>query len=335
MTTYHSKTNWGTNLAKDPKISVIMSAYNSDRYIEESILSILNQTFRDFELIIIDDCSTDSVPEVIKKYQELDPRILAIRNETNSGVAVSRNKGIKLAKADYIAIMDSDDIAYPKRLEIQYNFIENNPDVALIGCGTEIIDENGHFMKKRIGLIDPDEIKFRMLLRNPFIHSSVFYRKKIFEESDGYNKEYEYSEDYAFFSFLAGKYQLASIPEVLIKYRENPQSVTSESETRKIQLENSYKISHTNIGRYLNLALIRTRALLNAVNRRGINFKELVQSMNNYRKLVGAYIYKENLTPVRSAKVFKIYKTDKEMAIGGYLKAKLPFIYSLVKIFKR
>lgn len=317
-----------------PKVSVIMSAYNSGEYIEVAILSILNQTLKDFELIIIDDCSTDNAPEVIKKYQELDQRIVAIRNQANSGVAFSRNNGIKLAKASYIAVMDSDDIAYPERLEKQYKYMKENPDVALAGCGAEIMDENGRILKKRIGLTDPDEIKFRMLLRNPFIHSTVFYRKKHFEEFGGYDKEYEYSEDYNFFSALAVKHRLASIPEILVKYREgSPQSVTSESNTRKIQLENSYKINTANITRYLDLKTADIKILVDMVNRKQTNIRKIIGARKIYKKLLGAYIFQEKLTSDKSTKIFKIYKDDVEMAIGEYLKTNLPFFYSLIKIF--
>lgn len=313
-----------------------MAAYNSGKYIEESILSILNQTLEDLELIIVDDCSTDEVPKIIEKYRQLDERVVAIRNNTNSGIAISRNNGINLAKTDYIAVMDSDDLAYPNRLQIQYDFLKQRPSIGAVGSGTEIIDGNGEFIKNRIGLIDPDEIKFRLLLRNPFINSSVLFRKNLFEKMGGYSKEYEYSEDYSFFSFLSEKYKLASIPEILTKYRQNSQSsVTLESKSRKTQLENSLKINLRNINHYIEISPTETRALIGTVNKWPVSVADIINSLKIYKNIVREYNKKEKLNPVQIQKVMKIYKSDKTMAIGAFLKAKWPWIYSLAKHFKQ
>ena len=126
-----------------PKISVIMPTYNSESFLRESIDSILNQTFKDFELIVIDDCSTDSSLKIIKEYKRKDNRIFFLKNDKNLGHNKTRNKGLKIAKGKYIAILDSDDISLEKRLEIQYAYLEKNPHIFLVGSSAIYIDENG------------------------------------------------------------------------------------------------------------------------------------------------------------------------------------------------
>ena len=117
-----------------PKISLIMSVYNGEDYLAEAIESVLNQTFRDFELIVINDCSTDSTPEILNGFQERDNRVKVHTNEVNLRLPSSLNKAISLAKGKYVARMDADDICLPDRLEKQYDFMESHPDVALSSC---------------------------------------------------------------------------------------------------------------------------------------------------------------------------------------------------------
>ncbi|MDD4353774.1 MAG: glycosyltransferase family A protein, partial [Candidatus Nanoarchaeia archaeon] len=128
---------------KNHRISVIMSAYNTERYIAEAIESILNQTFKDFEFIIIDDGSTDDSLKIIKRYVKKDRRIKLIHNKKNIGLTKSLNKGLKIAKGQYIARMDADDISLPQRFQIQYDFLEKNKDIFLIGTTAFLIDDKG------------------------------------------------------------------------------------------------------------------------------------------------------------------------------------------------
>ena len=181
-----------------PKISVIMAAYNAVNYIEKSIISILEQTFKEWELIIINDCSTDHTPEIVEKYIRLDPRIILLGNEVNINQALSRNRGISKARGKYIAIQDDDDIAFPDRLKIQYDFLENNPAVALVASAAEIINEDEKIIGYKRSPENLDELRFRIILKNPFVHSSVMYRKELMEKVGGYNNKYFNAEDYKF-----------------------------------------------------------------------------------------------------------------------------------------
>src|SRR5690625_6791695 len=128
---------------KGIKISVIMPAYNEERYIAESIQSILNQTFQDFELIIVDDGSTDKTFEIASSFN--DPRVKLYKQQ-NSGPAAARNKALSLAKGKYIALQDADDRSKPERLEKQYDFLENNLDYIAVGTDADYIDKDGFFI---------------------------------------------------------------------------------------------------------------------------------------------------------------------------------------------
>lgn len=126
-----------------PRVSVIMSVYNSEKYLEDSIKSILNQSFKDFEFIIVNDCSNDNSLKIINKYKENDVRIRLINNSKKINLANSLNKCLKVAKGKYIARMDADDISIKNRLEIQYNFMEENEDIFLCGGSAIVINEYG------------------------------------------------------------------------------------------------------------------------------------------------------------------------------------------------
>lgn len=144
-----------------PLVSVNMPCYNCSKYIKQSIDSILNQTYTNFELIIIDDGSTDNSVEVIKEFS--DKRIKLFENITNQGIVYSRNRAVENSKGKYIAILDSDDIAYPTRIEKQLNFMESNPDFAMTGTWFDIIDENGIFNGEIVKLpIDSNLIKTQL-----------------------------------------------------------------------------------------------------------------------------------------------------------------------------
>jgi len=167
-----------------PAISVLMSAYNAEKYISESIESILNQTFNDFEFIIINDGSTDNTEKIIKSYN--DKRIKYISQE-NIGVSKSLNRGLKIATGKYIAKLDADDVSYPERLEEQFKFMENNPTYVVCGCYADVIDESGNYIYVYNNIPSYDEdIRKTMNYKNCFIHSSTFYRREIALSIGGY-----------------------------------------------------------------------------------------------------------------------------------------------------
>lgn len=207
-----------------PKISVLMTAYNSEKYIRSAIDSIINQTYTDFELLIIDDGSQDRTISIVREYY--DSRIRLICNPKNLGVGGARQVGLMHAKGEYIAILDSDDIAYPQRLEIQYHYLEKNKDIVLLGTGCEYSDNKGIIQKFKTEQVS-STLKWILLFRNPFINSTVMYRRDLAIALGGYDLEMRISEDYLLFSRFAERYQVAQISDLLCWLRRNHQSLTS------------------------------------------------------------------------------------------------------------
>jgi len=124
-----------------PRVTVTMMVYNAERYLRQAIDSVLNQTFTDFELLFLDDASTDRSLEIIQSYS--DPRIRLIRNENNRGVAYSRSKALPLARGEYVAVLDADDVALPERLQVQVSYLDSHPDICLVGSSCQVIEEDG------------------------------------------------------------------------------------------------------------------------------------------------------------------------------------------------
>ncbi len=208
---------------KSPKISVIMSVYNSEKFLSEAIESILNQTFKDFEFIIINDSSTDNSLEIIKKYQNKDERIVLIENKKNIGLTKSLNIGLKKAKGKYIARMDADDISLPERFQIQYDFLEKNKDIFLVGTGAYNIDTNGKLSTLLRNVSQPSQISKILPQQNCIYHPTIMFRN----EKHLYREKFFYTQDYDFYLLLLseGK-QLANIGEPLIKYRINEDAIS-------------------------------------------------------------------------------------------------------------
>lgn len=206
-----------------PKISIILPAYNAALYIGEAIESLLKQTFRDFELIIIDDGSQDETLEKIKSFK--DERIKLHKNETNLGIIRSLNKGLKLAQGEYVARMDADDISLPKRLEIQYNFLEENKNI--IGCGA-YMKTFGATKELWAGPHKPEEVKAALLFFNVLNHPTMLLRRSLFDnDSYLYSEDYPHAEDYELWTRISRKFLLSNIPKVLLRYRLHEKSVSS------------------------------------------------------------------------------------------------------------
>lgn len=206
------------------QISVILPAYNAERHIEEAVRSILTQSFSDFELIIIDDGSTDRTVERIKKFA--DPRVRLLENGVNRGIVFSLNRGIDQSHGRYIARMDADDIALPRRLERMVAFMDAHPAVGLCGSWARKFIPYGPRWTHR-GATGAAELKAALLFATPFVHPSVMLRRSILEEHGlRYPEGYETAEDYRLWCEMAAVTDLATIPEVLLRYRVSMASVT-------------------------------------------------------------------------------------------------------------
>jgi len=212
-----------------PKVSVVMSVYNNGRYLAEAVDSVLSQSFDDFEFIIIDDCSTDGASETLEKYASQDSRIVLVKNETNIGLTKSLNKTLKIAKGEYIARMDGDDICLPDRFKKQVEYLDRNPDIALVFADIFLIDKNSKDICMRYR---PKSIK-KMLLNleicNYFPHPAVMLRGTAISALGGYNESCRTGQDQNLWIRMrdAG-YLFGYVNEILLKYRVNPDSVRGE-----------------------------------------------------------------------------------------------------------
>lgn len=221
------------------QISVILPVYNAELYIEEAVNSILSQTFSDFELIIIDDGSTDGSSELLSKLAMLDSRIRLISRE-NKGLIASLNEAISLAKSKYIARMDADDIALPTRLAQQFDFLQANPKVAVLGTCYRYIDVQGNVGAKRNTFISHADITASFYFCNPIAHPSVMVNYRLLGSDYCYLEQYKTIEDLELWSRLSTKYQLANLPEVLLYYRVLNSSVSGKN--LKLQINSAAKM---------------------------------------------------------------------------------------------
>ena len=231
----------------NPEISVIMPVYNGEKYLIEAIDSILNQTYINFEFIILNDGSIDRTEEIILSYD--DSRIVYVKNEENLQIVKTLNIGITLAKGKYIARMDADDISYPERLKKQYEFLEEHSNVSVLGTERVVINEWGKVqLSANIVPLTPKICEWTILFYSPTIHPSTMMRKEDILDIGGYcaKKEVEYVEDLKLWVDLIEKgYKIMNLSEPLIKYR-----VHSTSTTEKYQYT-QFKNKHICIQKYI------------------------------------------------------------------------------------
>ena len=211
--------------ATTPVVSVVMSVLNGERFLREAVDSILSQTFSDFELIIINDGSTDDTADILDAYQHADPRVRVV-HQANHGLVASLNHGCGLARGKYIARMDADDIAVPDRLMRQGRFMEEHPEVAVVGGSVEVINGAGKSLVTYHNATKDSEIQSSLFRGSPFWHPSVLMRKEAFAAVGGYRKIVVDAEDYDLWLRIAERYQLANLEQVVLKYRRHPGQVS-------------------------------------------------------------------------------------------------------------
>ena len=222
-----------------PKISVVMPAYNAEAYIGVAIDSILTQSFTDFEFLILNDCSADNTEAIIKSYD--DPRIVYIKNEQNMGVAATLNKGLHFAQGEYIARMDADDIALPQRFEKQVAYLDNHPEIAVLGTQVRFFCDDGDG--------DPfcyfgssQQLKIDLLFASAIAHPSVMMRRQLILDLGCYNRSFEGLEDYELWCRVSQQAALSVYPEILLRYRIHPGQVTQQPSERKMQAARNLKM---------------------------------------------------------------------------------------------
>ncbi|MDY0016286.1 MAG: glycosyltransferase [Candidatus Delongbacteria bacterium] len=217
------------NSEKTPAISVIMSVYNSEQYLQESVDSILDQTFNDFEFIVTDDCSTDGSFEIIKSYAKKDKRIKYFRNAENIGLTKSLNLMLDIAKGKYIARMDSDDISMPERFSKQFDFMENNPEIGVLGTNIRFF---GNYNADSDLPTSNNDLKGELIFRDIIMHPTVMIRRSVMDENNlRYDEDFRISQDYDLWSRMISFTEFANMPEILLKYRFVDSNLTNSTKT--------------------------------------------------------------------------------------------------------
>ena len=245
----------------NPPITVLMPVYNSEAFLNAAIESVLNQTFTNFEFLIVNDGSTDSSLDIITSYK--DKRIKIKNNNQNTGITKSLNMGLNLAKGIYIARMDADDISRKDRLEIQYNYITKNPDTVLVGSWVTIINNKGQKLNEAHFNCHFSDIFGHMFLGNQFAHSSVFFKKDVINNIGGYDNSFKSAQDYdLWFRVLEKKYKAANIPEFLVDYRDHNDNISNIKKSNQeyyacLSIKNAYNNIFNKKITIKNISLIR------------------------------------------------------------------------------
>ncbi len=263
-----------------PKISVLMPAYNAEKYITEAIESILGQTFDDFEFIIINDCSEDRTEEIVLSYD--DPRIVYLKNEQNLGVAVTLNKGLALAKGEYIARMDADDISLPDRLAKQEAYLTTHDDIAVLGCGIERFNANEKLGIRRFAT-DAEQMAIDMLFACGLAHPSAMMRTNVVKGLGGYDEDFNGLEDYELWCRVQDKHKITTLPDVLLRYRIHSSQVTQNPSKRYLALLRALKTRQTQ-----QLGLKPTEEFLRYCEGGKLDGLEMLTALDNFFTLIAA-----------------------------------------------
>lgn len=229
----------------EPLVTVLMSVHNDARYLPAAVESVLRQSLDDFELLILDDGSTDGSAEYLARLA--DPRVRVVRNERNLGLTRSLNRGLDLARGLFLARMDADDVAAPRRLERQVEFLDRHPNVGVVGSSRVLIDEDGAVVAHAPAAEDDVAIRWKCLLGNPLAHPAVMLRLHLLNAHKlRYDERYRTAQDYELWSRLLAVTKAHNLPEPLLHYRLRD----GVSRTRKgEQLANHDRIAHASIRR--------------------------------------------------------------------------------------
>lgn len=210
-------------------ISVLFPVYNTEKYLEESLFSLLTQTHKNIEVIAVNDGSSDNSLQLLNEIAAKDNRVRVI-DQNNKGLVKTLNYAASIAKGQYIARMDSDDLSLPHRFEEQIKVLEANPEVILVAGTFEVIDDDGEFIYREIVPAEDDDIKRAMYARNPIAHGSVMFRKDAFNKVGGYSEHCGPTEDYELWSRMASHGKFAGIEGTVFRWRVNPKGITRTKE---------------------------------------------------------------------------------------------------------
>lgn len=251
----------------EPTVSVLMAVRNGGPLLGESLRSIAAQNFRDWEMVVVDDASTDETPQLLEAWSRRDPRFRVLRNDRNLGQTTSLNRGLETCRAPWIARQDADDISFSQRLARQIDYVHAHPDTVLLGTAGILIDARG----SRIGLLDVPRdrpgVAWTAPFLNPFLHTSVLFRREAVRQSGGYNESFRIAQDYDLWTRLAAVHPAANLPARLVAYRH---AETSLSKTgRETAFAEADRVSEREVRRLLGRAWSNEEHGLVSAFRRG------------------------------------------------------------------
>ncbi len=296
-----------------PELSILMPVYNGARYIKPAIESLLHQTFTDFELVVVDDGSTDQSHEILASFS--DPRIRVLRNDCNRGIVYSRNRALSEARGRYIAPFDADDIAHPRKFERQIRFLEEHPAYGMVGCRVYHIDPEGRRLKSRWRLgAGPEMIPALQLFRAYFIQSAVVYRREAIP-AGGYAEGFEIVEDYMMYYEVAQRHKTINLPEYLLYYRIHEESIQRKRRDVLVECEQKlyqYMYAPLEIG----ITPERYRVLQHLKHRKPLNLQQYKET-GAFLRLI---LQQNRIHPVYPQKV--LYR----VVLNRWLKASYKYI---------
>jgi glycosyltransferase involved in cell wall biosynthesis len=211
-------------MSESPRVSVLMTVYDAAPWLREAVESLINQTYSDWELVVIENGSSDESPGILASYS--DPRIRVCATRENMGRTPALRRALELARGEYIAVLDADDVAEATRLERQVAFLDAHPEISLVGSWTRRIDGEGRAIGEWTPPVDPSQLRDLLGFANPIVHSAAMYRAESARLVGGYPIEYPYAQDYALWLRLAERAPIAVIGEYLSRHRSQHGSMT-------------------------------------------------------------------------------------------------------------
>lgn len=273
-------------MSSTPLVTVLMTVYNGVEYLNVSVQSIIDQTFKDFEFLIVNDYSTDNSVKIIESFN--DKRVVIHNNDRNLGQTKSLNIGLKLARGKYVARMDADDMAFPLWLEKLVKFFEKHQEYVAIGSQAVVIDSTGKIKKMRKVPDSFQEIIFRIFFDSPMNHVSVLLNRELILKNGGYDEEFKVTQDYELWSSLIrNNYSITNIPDTLVSYRVHTSS-KGVMEAGKRGLKENAKTIFRNINSFTNMQMTYVEAVelyKLFYHTSGLNSEEFYRAETNFENI--------------------------------------------------
>ena len=308
---------------QDAKLTVVMPAYNASKYISTTIQSIVQQTFAEWKLIVINDCSTDNTKDIVEEWTRKDKRIHIVNNEENLKVARSMNKGIALVNTLYFARIDSDDVLLPMHFEKLIQYLEEHKDISICGSQVITIDEHGSFRRTWNYETNSDWLQMSSVFACPFLQSSVIMKTEVIKSIEGYRIEKELVEDYELWIRALLKYKAANYNDYTIQYRihssnmseSNKEKILAMLEKLYLEYQSSYPIDTNNLRLHARMEFGDWSELDNREFNELKGWKSKLQEINNAKTFYTKEKYKDVLDKYFTNAYLKIATQN-----GGKLK---------------